>query len=119
MKAGLREYLGVPEGVAVYLDNGASTFGSRGGGAPLDAYEEFVEKARPDWKPIPQDYILFRACPVRSGAAVRQDDAGQPVGIEQNGYVPVVHIGSHLMQYTARVRADERLRLSPRSPWGR
>lgn len=32
---------------------------------------------------------------------------------QHNGYVPVIHIGSNLMQYTARVRADEQLSSKP------
>ena len=72
MQLGLRAYLGVPEGIAVYLDNGAFYFGSQPGSAPLDEYEEFVEKAEPDWKP-------HRYAPERSrnrlvNALTRRDD---------------------------------------------
>ena len=109
MKVGLRAYLGVPTGIDVYLDNGAFYFGSQPGKAPLDAYEEFVEKATPDWKPIPQDYI-----PIPSMTPQRQRgcfDKTMRVNerYQHNGYVPVVHIGNHLLQYTARINADAQL----------
>ncbi|MGI8549324.1 MAG: hypothetical protein ACR2PL_00805, partial [Dehalococcoidia bacterium] len=57
MEKGLHAFLGVPAGMQVYLDNGAFYFLNRGGETPRDAYEEFVTKAKPDWWPIPQDYI--------------------------------------------------------------
>ena len=57
MEQGLRTYLGVPKEVEIFLDNGAFYFGAEDGDAPLGEYEEFVEKAKPDWKPIPQNYI--------------------------------------------------------------
>ena len=113
MEAGLRDYLGVPQAVAIYLDNGAFYFGSRDGGAPLDAYEEFVEKARPDWKPIPQDYIPFPSMSRQKRRGCFDKTMRVNLRYQQNGYVPVVHIGSHLMQYTAQVRADERLSSKP------
>src|SRR5207253_724867 len=60
MEIGLRAYLRVPDRVSIYLDNGAFYFGgSASGEAPLHGYEEFVKAAKPDWKPIPQDYIPF------------------------------------------------------------
>jgi hypothetical protein len=109
MEVGLRNYLGVPKGMDVYLDNGAFYFGSQPNRLSLDKYEEFVEKAKPDWKPIPQDYI-----PIPSMTPQRQRgcfDKTMRVNerYQHNGYVPVVHIGNHLLQYTDRINADERL----------
>src|SRR6266849_4418884 len=59
MEQNLRQYLGVPEDVQIYLDNGAFFFGGQDGDAPMDDYEECVNKAMPYWKPSPQDYIPF------------------------------------------------------------
>jgi hypothetical protein len=114
MDVGLRAYLGVPDGIEVYLDNGAFYFASQPGSAPLDEYDEFVEKARPDWKPIPQDYI-----PIPSMSRQRQRgcfDKTMRVNerYQHNGYVPVVHIGAHLLQYTARIIEDDQL---SKKPW--
>jgi hypothetical protein len=113
MEVGLRAYLGVPEGVAVYLDNGAFYFGSQPVNAPLDEYEKFVEKARPDWKPIPQDYIPIPSMTRQRQRACFDKTMRVNERYQHNGYVPVVHIGNHLLQYTARINADDRLSQKP------
>ena len=109
MKVGLRAYLGVPKGVEIYLDNGAFYFAGQEGGAPLEEYEEFVKKARPHWRPIPQDYIPF---PSMSGEIQRTCfDRTMEVNrkYQHNGYVPVVHIGKHITEYTECITSDEKL----------
>jgi 7-cyano-7-deazaguanine tRNA-ribosyltransferase len=114
MDQGLRAFLAIPDGVKIYLDNGAFYFAFQGEDAPVDAYEEFVEKAKPDWKPIPQDYIPF---PSMSGQKRRGCFAKTMrinLKYQHNGYVPVVHIGSHLEQYTAWVSKDTGL---SKKPW--
>jgi hypothetical protein len=114
MEQGLRAYLGVPERIKVYLDNGAFYFGFQNGRAPFSEYEEFVEKAKPDWKPIPQDYIPFPSMTTQKRRACLNKTMRVNLQYQHNGYVPVVHIGSHLMEYTAQVKADEGL---SRKPW--
>ena len=57
MDVGLHSYLGVSDGVRIYLDNGAFYFLGRAGETPRKEYEEFVAHAQPDWWPIPQDFI--------------------------------------------------------------
>lgn len=109
MEMGLRSYLGVPKGIAVYLDNGAFYFASQKGGAPLDEYEEFVEKTHPDWRPIPQDYIPSPSMPRRKqrDCFARTMDVNRRY--QHNGYVPVVHIGRHITEYTECIVSDDRL----------
>jgi hypothetical protein len=114
MEAGLRAYLGVPKEIAIYLDNGAFYFGTQDHDAPIDEYEKFVEKAKPDWKPIPQDYIPFPSMTPQKRRGCFDKTMRVNLQYQHNGYVPVVHIGHHLMQYTARVTADERL---SKKPW--
>jgi hypothetical protein len=113
MRSGLRAYLGVPDGMAVYLDNGAFYFGAVQKEAPLAAYEEFVQQAKPDWKPIPQDYIPFpdMSPQKRRGCFQKTMRINRRYG--HDGYVPVVHLGSHLTQYTAEVLADAKLAEKP------
>ena len=118
MEVGLRAYLGIPEKVEVYLDNGAFFFGSQPGTAPLDEYEEFVEKAKPDWKPIPQDYIPFPNMTPQKQRGCFEKTMRINERYQHNGYVPVVHIGNHLTQYTARINADESLSKKPRIALG-
>jgi len=52
MTVGLHEYLGVSKDIKIYLDNGAFYFLTHDGETPKEAYEEFVDKAKPDWWPI-------------------------------------------------------------------
>jgi hypothetical protein len=109
MEVGLRAYLGVPKEVGIYLDNGAFFFGTDEGAAPLKEYEEFVEKANPDWKPIPQDYIPFPSMTPQKQRGCFDKTMRANIHYQYNGYVPVVHIGKHLLDYTAQVSADDSL----------
>lgn len=109
MKQGLRQFLGVPDWVSVYLDNGAFYFSGEPMGAPIDEYEEFVEKATPDWKPIPQDFIPIPSATWQKqrGCFVRTMNVNRKY--QHNGYVPVVHISRYLTEYTSCIAADKRL----------
>jgi hypothetical protein len=109
MEMGLRAYLGVPKGIAVYLDNGAFYFASQEGGAPLDEYEEFVEKAHPDWRPIPQDYIPSPSMSRQKQRSCFDRTMAVNLQYQHNGYVPVVHIGKHIKQYTECIATDDQL----------
>jgi len=113
MEKGLRGWLGVPEEVTIYLDNGAFYFLSKGGEAPWQAYEEFVRRAQPDWYAIPQDYI-----PTPYMSDVEQLDClRRTMAINQayqgDGYVPVIHISRHLDLYLREFLSDEQLRNKP------
>lgn len=109
MELGLRAFLGVPEGVRIYLDNGSFSFARRGRQVDVAAYEEFVTVARPDWWPVPQDFIpapsMSRAeveeC-FRRTMAMNRRAACRPE-------IPVIHIGPLLGDYLAALEADERL----------
>ena len=109
MKAGVRAYLGIPKRVAVYLDNGAFYFSSQKRDAPVGEYETFVTQAKPDWKPIPQDYIPFPSMSRQKQRECFNRTMRVNLDYQHNGYVPVVHIGNHLLAYTERVLADEKL----------
>ncbi len=114
MRLGLRNYLGIPDKTSIYLDNGAFYFGNQDATAPFHEYEEFVEAAKPDWKPIPQDYIPFPTMSRQKQRGCFDKTMRVNLDYQHNGYVPVVHIGAHLLQYTARVTADKKL---SRKPW--
>lgn len=42
MRTGLRKYLGVPEHISIYLDNGAFYFATNGGKPTAEEYRRFV-----------------------------------------------------------------------------
>ncbi len=109
MRAGLRAFLGIPEPVTIYLDNGAFYFSSKAGAAPVADYEEFAQAAGPDWKPIPRDFIPLPSMSPqqRRGCFDKTMRVNRRYG--GTGYVPVVHFGRHLSQYIEAVRADRNL----------
>ncbi len=114
MKQGLRSYLGVPEHIKIFLDNGAFYFaGQETGEAPLKEYEEFVEATTPHWKPIPQDYIPLPSMSRQKQWSCFDKTMRVNRDYQHNGYVPVVHIGSHLMKYTEQMLACPRLSKKP------
>lgn len=110
MAQGLHRYLGVPPALQVYLDNGAFYFLSRGGEVARAAYEEFVERARPDWYPIAQDFIPTPQMTEQEQQACFDRTMAQNHDYRDDGYVPVIHISRFLEQYTAAVQADAHLR---------
>jgi hypothetical protein len=109
MEYGLHAFLGVPHRIKIYLDNGAFYFLNHEGETPRDAYEEFVERAKPDWWPIPQDFIPMPSMTAAQQQAcyVRTMHANLSYG--HDGYTPVVHVCPLLREYTAAVQSDERL----------
>jgi 7-cyano-7-deazaguanine tRNA-ribosyltransferase len=113
MENGLRAYLGIPEGVSIYLDNGAFYFLRKGGEVPRQEYESFVRQAQPDWYAIPQDYI-----PTPRMSDDEQLDCLRRTmqvnrAFQHDGYVPVVHISRYMDEYLRQFLADERLRAKP------
>lgn len=109
MEQGLHQNLGVPETMHIYLDNGAFYFLKRNGEIPHAAYQAFVEHARPDWYPIPQDFIPTpsmtadeqKQCYTRTMRVNRQ--------YQNNGYTPVIHISQFLQQYTRSILRNKTL----------
>ncbi len=99
MDVGLRDFLGVPKGVAVYLDNGAFFFRDRKGGTPRRAFEEFVREAKPDWWPIPQDFIPLPTMSTTEQHRCFSRTMRMNLAYRVDGYVPVVHVGQFLDAY--------------------
>ena len=65
MENGIHSALGIPKNIKVFLDNGAFGFWRKGAETPIAEYEEFVQNAKPDWRPVPQDFIPAPAMPIR------------------------------------------------------
>lgn len=113
MELGLHSYLGAAASIRIYLDNGSFYFLSKSGEVPRAEYEAFVRAARPDWYPIPQDYIptphmdpaLQRACLLRTMEVNR--------AYQHDGFVPVAHLGTQLDAYLAEFAADAQLCAKP------
>src|SRR5205807_1663477 len=81
--------------------------------SPVDEYEDFVNKAKPDWKPIPQDFIPFPSMSRRKQRGCFDRTMRINLKYQDNGYVPVVHIGNYLLHYTTQIAADDQLSKKP------
>jgi 7-cyano-7-deazaguanine tRNA-ribosyltransferase len=110
MKEGLRAHLEVPDGVKIYLDNGAFQFHKHGLEVPRDKYKRFVASAKPDWYAIPQDYIPTPSMTEKEQRRCLSRTMQVNRAYSSDGYVPVIHASPLLEDYLAQFRADERLR---------
>jgi 7-cyano-7-deazaguanine tRNA-ribosyltransferase len=113
MDVGLREFLGVPEGVKVYLDNGSFFFRERKGGTPQNEYVEFVKQARPDWYPIPQDFIPLPSMGMRKQRVCLERTMDMNRRYESEGYVPVVHVSRVLSGYIEELAQMRNISVTP------
>lgn len=106
MEQGLHGYLNLPETTQIYLDNGAFAFLRREREVPRDEYEEFVERAAPDWYAIPQDYIPAPRMSDEEQLNCLQRTMEVNLEYRHDGYVPVIHISRHLDEYLRLLQAD-------------
>lgn len=118
MKQGLRDWLNLPKEVNVFLDNGSFAFMVRQRKARRRDYDEFVKAAKPDWWPVPRDFIpspkmTLKAQRYRFNATMR-------INRQYNfdGYVPVIHISPLLASYTRSLQSDAELLKKPRLALG-
>jgi len=110
---GLHRYLGVPENIKVYLDNGAFFLLNSAGRTPRKHYREFVKEARPDWYPIPQDFIPTPRMSTEEQQTCFRRTMIVNRAYQRDGYVPVIHVSRFLGQYLTAVQGHERLSAKP------
>ncbi len=113
MHQGIRNYLNVPSNVKVFLDNGAFGLSRKGIEIPNDEYEEFVEESKPDWRPIPRDYIPAPSMSLYLQRKCMELTMDSNTAFEHDGYVPVVHISRVINTYIARIKANDKLVKKP------
>jgi hypothetical protein len=109
MQDGLHGFLGIPEDVKVYLDNGSFSFRESEHVPDAREYREFVNAARPDWKPV-----RFDAIPMpRMSKTERQACFSMTMQMNRryrhDGFVPVLHAGPSMSQFLEAFLDDERL----------
>ena len=113
MDQGLRSFLNVPDGIDIYLDNGAFSFLTHAEEVPVDKYTEFLASAKPDWFPIPRDYIPTpQMSPEERRACFEKTMEGNR-SHASSGASPVVHVGDQLEEYTKALLADPVLSKTP------
>jgi 7-cyano-7-deazaguanine tRNA-ribosyltransferase len=106
---GLRTFLGVPDNISIFLDNGAFYFLRAGGQAERESYQEFVEKTKPDWYPVAFDVI-----PTPQMSNIRQRHCFDSTmsanrAFAHDGYVPVIHISRMLDEYVSAIAQNPKL----------
>lgn len=110
MEQGLKEYLGIPEEVKLYLDNGAFYFISRGGEIVTNDYEEFVQGAKPDWCPIPQDFIPTPKMSLSEQKKCFSRTMKMNIAYKDNQFIPVIHISNFLEEYFVKINKNKALK---------
>ena len=106
MRRGLREYLGVPESVSIYLDNGAFYFASKGGEPGARGYRRFIQKAKPDWRPVRFDAIPSPQMSWQTQLACCRRTMKINQLYQRDGYVPVIHAGRYLGRYLEAIESN-------------
>ncbi len=109
MDKGLHEHFGIPKEVKVYLDNGAFSFIKKQQEIPIEEYQEFVEAAKPDWYPIPQDFIPTPKMTWEEQEKCFQKTMKMNLEHHHGDFVPVVHISNFLEQYIEEIVSHKRL----------
>ena len=109
MRQGLRDYLGVPNHIAIYLDNGAFYFASHAGEPTAEEYRRFIQRAKPDWRPIRFDSIPAPQMAWQTQAACFRKTMAMNRHYQHDGYVPVVHAGRYLSRYIDAIERCPRL----------
>lgn len=99
MDKGLREYLGVQPDMLVCLDNGSFAFWRHGLERPVEEYVQFVQEARPDWYPIPTDFIPHPQLSYIEQRMLFEQTMQMNLDYGPKGYIPVIHAGDWLEEY--------------------
>jgi hypothetical protein len=99
-KIGLGEYLGFRG--HIFLDNGSYTMLGGGLKPPIAEYVRFVRHAKPDWFPVPVDYVPSPSASRKLARRLAEQTAeiNEKFGLAE--YVPVIHMGPHFSEYFRR-----------------
>jgi hypothetical protein len=86
----------------IFLDNGSYTMLRDGGKPRIDEYVDFVARAKPDWFPVPVDYLPSPSNSRLVARRLAEKTARINDLFGHSGYVPVVHMGPHFAEYFRR-----------------
>jgi hypothetical protein len=109
LKEGIHKALGTPEGVRVYLDNGAFSNIRSGESPDSRAYWKFAKAVKPDWYPIPADFIPLPSMTHAEQYRCFKKTMYYNRAYSFDGCVPVVHAGVKLDQYLKAFAAHDEL----------
>lgn len=108
MEEGLHKFLDIPKRIKIYLDNGAFYFVTHDGKTPVEEYREFVEAAKPDWCPIPQDFIPTPKMEFEEQERCLLQTMEMNLNYRDysNQYFPVIHISNLIEEYVSKIKAN-------------
>jgi len=108
IEKGLNEALGIPAEISIYLDNGSFYFINKSDSNKKEYldYEKFVLETKPDWFPIPRDYIPLPKMKYKEQKACFERTMFINTHYQENGYVPVIHIGRFLKKYITSINKN-------------
>jgi 7-cyano-7-deazaguanine tRNA-ribosyltransferase len=115
---GIRSWLGVPDHVQVFIDNGAFFFQGRHRIDHFGPYEEFVASVGANWWPIPQDFIPVPRMTSRAQRDCYEKTMAVNYAYQEDGFVPVIHIGRQFDEYLEAVTGCEVLSAKQRIALG-
>ena len=104
MALGLHAFLDVPPSVRVYLDNGSFYFLARPDQPSLEGYAEFVLQAKPDWYPVPRDFIPSPSMSLAEQRGCLEQTMAVNAAFSADGFVPVVHVSQVIDEYIVAAR---------------
>lgn len=113
MANGIHNALNIPDNVSVFLDNGAFGFSRRGLMPPISEYEDFVAAAKPNWKPIPQDFIPAPSMSDEEQNGCMKRTMQINVQYDYDGFVPVIHISRAIETYISEIKSNRNLAAKP------
>lgn len=114
MNEGIHVALGVPAHIKIFLDNGAFGLSRQGLETPIEEYEEFVAEAKPDWRPVPQDFIPAPSMSLSKQHECLRRTMNINTAFQHDGFVPVIHISRVINKYISELKANEKLVAKPR-----
>jgi len=91
---------------------------TKGGSTSREAYEEFIEQAKPDWRAIPQDFIPTPLMTDEEQLDCLRQTMAMNRAYRYDGYVSVIHISRHLSDYLKEFLSDEHLRQKRKAALG-
>ncbi|MFN2453298.1 MAG: hypothetical protein ABR577_03665 [Pyrinomonadaceae bacterium] len=113
MEGGIHQALGISKRIKIYLDNGAFYFSSRNIETSFVEYENFVVQAKPDWRPIPQDFIPIPSMTKQAQRKCFKRTMLVNECYQHDGFVPVIHISRVLEDYIEAVKSNPKLCAKP------
>lgn len=114
MEKGIHEFLGVPKTLKIYLDNGSFYFFKKEQENSIKDYEEFVKNAKPDWYPIPQDFIPTPKMSLEEQEICFTRTMEMNIHYQHRKYYfPVIHISNYLEDYIEQIKSHPKLFKKP------